>query len=93
MKNQSQLGGDIHNLDGLLVSKKVEPKHPFATPSKLPVLTDERMRLNNNELQDSISPVLVKKNSLQMPLPPNSDVKVREMHLVGAARHKQTGLL
>jgi len=40
--------------------------------------------MNDVEGQETVSPVLVKKNSLRMPLPPNSDVKVREMHHPGA---------
>ena len=87
MKNQAQV--ENHNLDGLLVSKKVEPRHPFATPSKLPVLKDERTRIHEQDLQDSVSPVLAKKNSLRMPLPPNSDVKVREMNPMGRAKQAQ----
>jgi hypothetical protein len=73
-------------LDGLLVSKKVEPKYPFSTPGKLPVLKDERMRIEDTDLSDGKSPMLAKKNSLKMPLPPNSDVKIRE--IPGASKIK-----
>lgn len=68
-------------MDGLLVSKKVEPRHPFSTPSKLPVLKDERLRLEDT---DDHTPLTIKKSSLKMPLPPNSDVKIREIPPVSA---------
>ena len=67
---------DQPNLDGVLTSKKVEPKIPFCTPSKLPTLKDERLRQDDAEEE---SPQKTKKQQLKMPLPLNSDVKIREI--------------
>jgi len=70
------------------VSKKVEPRNPFSTPGKLPVLKDERIRHEEQVFHGNASPMLGKKASLKMPLPPNSDVKIREMH--GVLKPKQS---